>query len=70
MREARWTLARTGAGFAVSDLVTGIFGFGSDLNKAIRDLSHALREHRDVLERQDALSPDLERQLAYLRQFR
>jgi hypothetical protein len=66
----RWTAERTETGFTASDLVTGVFGFGSDLNEAIRDLAHALREHRDVLERQDELSLDLQDQLEYLRQFR
>jgi hypothetical protein len=70
LRESRWTWHRSETGFTASDLVTGIFGFGSDLNEAIRDLLHALRDHREVLERQEALSPDLERQLKYLRQLR
>ena len=62
----RWSLERGETGWTASDLVTGIFGFGLDPNAAIVDLVHALREHREVLERQDELSPDLEEQLAYL----
>jgi hypothetical protein len=70
LRNARWELARSETGFTASDLVTGVFGFGSNPNEAILDLLRALREHREVLEHQDALSPDLERQLKYLRQPR
>lgn len=66
-REVQWTLERGETGWTATDLMTGIFGFGADPNEAIVDLIHALREHRDVLERQDRLSPDLEQQLAYLR---
>jgi hypothetical protein len=69
VRPVRWEWHRSEAGFTVCDHVTGVFGFGSDLNEAIRDLAHALGEHRDVLERQDLLSPDLERQLKYLQEF-
>ena len=68
-RPVRWEWHRTETGFTVCDRVTGVFGFGSDLNEAIRDLAHALREHRDVLERQDALSANLQHQLKYLQQF-
>lgn len=66
-RPSRWTWEHSDTGFVTSDLVTGIFGFGEDLNAAIVDLAAALQEHRDVLERQDSLSPDLQEQLNYLR---
>lgn len=65
-REARWSLERVDDGFVANDLATGIFGYGEGPNEAIVDLVHALREHREVLERQDELSPDLAEQLAYL----
>lgn len=70
LRDARWTWERSETGFVTSDVVTGVFGFGPDLNEAIQDLLRALKEHRDVLECEAALSPDLERQLDYLRQLR
>jgi hypothetical protein len=67
-REARWRIERSdaGAGFVAADLPTGIFGYGESPNDAIVDLIVALREHREVLEAQDELSPDLVEQLAYL----
>jgi len=52
--------------FTVSDPVTGIFGTGRVPIEAVQDLSRALREHREVLEAQDSLSPALEDQLRYL----
>ncbi len=52
----------------VYDEYTGIFGAGATLVDAFSDLAAALVEHRDVLERQDQLSSELERQLQYLRQ--
>jgi hypothetical protein len=69
LRKGRWTLQRTDEGYIASDTLTGIFGFGSDANQAARDLVAALHEHRDVLERQDALSPALQEQLTYLREL-
>lgn len=66
-RAGRWTLARTESGYIASDNLTGIFGFGSDAKEAARDLAAALHEHRDVLGRQEALSPALQKQLNYLR---
>jgi hypothetical protein len=68
-RPSRWTWEHSDTGFVTSDLVTGIFGFGEDLNAAIVDLATALQEHRDVLERQDSLSSDLQEQLNYLREL-
>lgn len=65
-RPIRWDWNHSEAGFTACDHVTGIFGFGADLNEAIRDLIQALLEHRDVLDRQDSLSPDLKSQLEYL----
>lgn len=64
-----WQLKRSGSGWIASDRPTGIFGFGHDRNEAILDLIKALHEHRDVLERQDALSPALQEQLDYLREL-
>jgi hypothetical protein len=66
-RPSRWKWRHSESGYVTADLVTGIFGFGEDLNAAIVDLAAALQEHRDVLERQDSLSPDLQDQLNYLR---
>lgn len=60
--------ARHGAAaFSVYDPLTGVFGSGADPHKALRDLSAALHEHREVLERQDHLSPALQHQLDQLR---
>lgn len=64
---SQWELRITERGFIASDAPTGIFGFGSEPIEAIRDLVIALVEHRDVLERQEALSPALQEQLEYLR---
>ncbi len=54
-------------GWTVLDRVTGIFGVGREPNDAVKDLRFALIEHRDVLESQGALSPELSNQLDYLR---
>jgi hypothetical protein len=67
-RDTPWRLERGESGWTATDLVTGIFGYGDDPNESIVDLLHALIEHREVLERQDELSPDLQDQLDYLRQ--
>lgn len=57
-----------GAGFwTVVDRQTGIFGDGSELTDAIRDFERAVREHLEILERQEALSEELASQLDYLR---
>jgi hypothetical protein len=66
---SRWELRLTDQGFIASDTITGVFGFGSDPIEAIQDLAVALVEHRDVLERQEALSPALQEQLGYLREL-
>ncbi len=52
--------------FTVSDPVTGIFGAGSAPIDAVQDLARAQKEHREVLEAQESLSPALEDQLRYL----
>jgi hypothetical protein len=52
--------------FTVSDSVTGIFGAGGTPIDAVQDLARALKEHQEVLEAQDRLSPALEEQLRYL----
>jgi hypothetical protein len=65
----RWKVEKTDGGFVVVDELTGVFGSGADANSAIQDVFAALHEHRDVLERQDALSPALEEQLRYLREL-
>lgn len=54
-------------GWTVHDVHTGIFGFGESLNDAILDVRRALREHKDVLERQGRLSQALQDHLNYLR---
>jgi hypothetical protein len=66
----RWTLERGEGGYTASDTATSIYGSGATPNDAIVDLVHALREHRELLEDQIGLSPELQRQLAYLRQQR
>ena len=70
--EATWSapiLEEHGGYWTVRDVGTGIFGSGADPEAAHRDFERALREHLDVLERQDALSPELTAQLAYLREL-
>jgi hypothetical protein len=72
-RTSNWSLERSRASdgtpvISVSDKQTGLFGVGSTENQAIRDLLRAKREHREVLERQDKLSPALRRQLRHLKQ--
>lgn len=52
--------------FTVSDPVTGIFGTGTTPIDAVQDLAHAQKEHQEVLEAQESLSPALEKQLRYL----
>jgi hypothetical protein len=52
--------------FTVADPVTGIFGAGRAPIEAVQDLALAQREHREVLEAQESLSPALEEQLRYL----
>lgn len=64
----RWTRHPGGTvAFSVYDPLTGVFGSGADARKALQDLSQAMREHREVLERQEDLSPALQRQLDQLR---
>lgn len=53
--------------YTLEDRVSGVFGSGASAEDAIEDFRSAIAEHRDVLERQEALSPALERQLDYLR---
>jgi hypothetical protein len=65
----KWT-RHPGSGspaFSVYDPLTGVFGSGDDPRKTLQDLSMAVNEHRDVLERQEKLSPALQRQLDQLR---
>ncbi len=52
--------------FTVADPVSGIFGTGDTPIDAVKDLAHAQKEHREVLEAQESLSPALEKQLRYL----
>lgn len=53
--------------WTIRDGFTGIFGSGATPEAAYEDFQRALREHLDVLSRQDVLSDDLSAQLAYLR---
>lgn len=54
--------------WTVQDLETGIFGSGPDLSAAREDFQRALQEHFEVLSAQEALTPELNAQLVYLRQ--
>jgi hypothetical protein len=54
--------------WTVRDLETGIFGSGPSVEAAHEAFVRALEEHFDVLNAQDALTADLNAQLAYLRQ--
>lgn len=58
---------RADDGWVVEDRSTGIFGYGVELSASLEDFRSAAREHRDVLERQTALSGSLAEQLEYLR---
>lgn len=60
-------LQPAGDGWIVRDVPTGIFGQGDSFEDAAEDFGRAVREHLDVLSRQDALSDDLARQRDYLR---
>lgn len=51
----------------IVDAVTGVFGSGDDAEPAISDLLAALRDHLDLLSGEAALSPDLRKQVEYLR---
>jgi len=53
--------------WVVRDVETGIFGHADTLSDALRDFNDAARGHLELLERQEALSPELGHQLAYLR---
>lgn len=61
------TAERSGDRWVFRDRFTGIFGQGATPWEAARDFRTALKEHRDVLERQSELSAALEAQLKYLR---
>lgn len=52
--------------WTVADRDTGVFGSGTTLFAAVQDFSEAVREHVDVLERQEELSDALAEQLRYL----
>ncbi len=54
--------------YTVIDEPTGIFGAGESVVDAFRDFAAAMTEHRDVLERQEQLGPELAWQLKYLRE--
>ena len=60
-------LSRSEEGVTFEDLATGIFGWGYNTGEAAADFRAALREHAEVLLRQANLSPELSRQLGYLR---
>jgi hypothetical protein len=79
-RESEWTASVSHQSSASNDVLeeqdgywtvtnaqTGIFGSGPTPDDAFSDFAAALREHLDVLERQDALAPALAEQFAYLR---
>ena len=61
-------LEEHGGRWTARDPETGIFGSGATPEAALGDFRRALREHLDLLTRQDALSGELAAQLAYLRQ--
>jgi hypothetical protein len=52
----------------VVDRETGVFGIGASPREALDDFRRAVREHLDVLERQESLSDDLTAQFQYLRE--
>jgi hypothetical protein len=52
----------------VADQETGIYGAGASPSEALDDFLRAVKEHLDVLERQELLSDDLTAQLRYLRE--
>jgi hypothetical protein len=52
--------------YTVSDPATGIFGAGGAPIDAVEDLEQANKEHQEVLEAQERLSPVLQEQLRYL----
>lgn len=52
----------------VRDDATGVFGCGKRISQARKDFQLAVEEHLDVLEQQEALSPELSWQLKYLRE--
>lgn len=64
-----YEIEQADAGWTIRDVETGIFGAGATETDALRDYVEALQEHRDVLERQEALSEELATQLEYLRQI-
>lgn len=67
-----WTKEEVGGVTIVSvaDARTGVFGSGPDPQAALADLRVATREHREVLEQQEHLSPALQRQLEQLQRRR
>ncbi len=67
-RQFHVEVERDGGAWIVHDRVSGIHGAGETPSEALGDFQRAAREHLDVLERQDALSEDLEAQLRYLRE--
>jgi len=50
----------------VTDLQTGMFGQGPTYEEALQDFERALVEYKDVLARQQALSPGLREHLDFL----
>ena len=64
----RVEVEREGEVWIVHDRVTGIHGAGETPSDALGDFQRAVTEHLDVLERQDAISEDLQVQLLYLRE--
>ncbi len=54
--------------FYAEEPTTGVFGAGATVAAALDDLRAALREHLDVLQAEEHLSEELQRQLRFLRQ--
>jgi hypothetical protein len=63
----RLEVERDSDGWIVADAPTGIYGSAPTLMGALEDFRRSTREHLDVLERQQALAPALQKQLEYLR---
>ena len=68
-RRLVWSRSRKGGRptFTATDRETGVFGAGPTPFDALQDYTRARREHREVLEAEHKLSPELKRQLKLLR---
>ena len=67
IQPVRVLVERGSGSFVATEPQTGVFGVGPTFAAAVNDLRAALVEHLEVLRAEEALSEELDQQLAFLR---